>query len=202
MGQYYKGLILDKEKIIISDGRNYKCDGYKLLELSYLWKCKSLDSVSAYIKDHPCRIAWIGDYSNSYTALLRVRKDEYMKYYNLIWANEEKTGFIDLVTSTTLEESKALYKDAYLINIDQKIYIDFNKFIRQNIYSSGDCFHPLSLLTACGNGQGNGDYPSSYSSDIGDWAFDTIYLSKTKPEGFTEKEYLLKFDFHEAFSFW
>lgn len=119
-----------------------------------------------------------------------------MKYYNLIWANEEKAGFIDLVTSTTLEESKALYQDVYLINIDQKIYFDFNKFIRQNIYSSGDCFHPLSLLTACGNGQGNGDYPSSYSSDIGDWSFDTIYLSKTKPEGFTEKEYLLKFDFH------
>jgi hypothetical protein len=55
---------------------------------------------------------------------------------------------------------------------------------------NGWCFNPLPLLTACGNGLGNGDYEGkSCIEDIGTWAFQRLEYVNGKPFGYSEKEY-------------
>jgi len=44
-------------------------------------------------------------------------------------------------------------------------------------------YHPLSLLTAEGNGRGGGDYRGS--GDVGRWARDIISMEDDIPEGYT-----------------
>ena len=56
-------------------------------------------------------------------------------------------------------------------------YIGFNR-------SYNECPDPLTLLTACGNGRGDSDYPASApgAEYIGAWAFDLLSYTNQKPE--------------------
>jgi hypothetical protein len=46
--------------------------------------------------------------------------------------------------------------------------------------------HPLSLLTAEGNGAGGGDYRGSNEIIVGSWARDVISIDEEIPENYTE----------------
>jgi hypothetical protein len=48
--------------------------------------------------------------------------------------------------------------------------------------------HPLSLLTAEGNGRGGGDYRGAHEDLVGSWARDVISVEREAPAGFTELE--------------
>jgi hypothetical protein len=50
----------------------------------------------------------------------------------------------------------------------------------------GTGIHPLSLLTAEGNGSGGGDYYGINKDLVGSWARDIISMEDTIPDGFTE----------------
>lgn len=75
----------------------------------------------------------------------------------------------------------------YLLNHDKKQFIDIGDSLPMN--SSGWIIHPLSLLTAVCNGQGNGDF---YTSDkkmlsyVGSWAGDSISAEDSFPVDYEE----------------
>ena len=68
----------------------------------------------------------------------------------------------------------------YIVNHDKKQYIDKTdyKFI-----------HPLSLITAEGNGRGGGDYQGSNEEKIGNWSRDIISIEKDLLPEYTKFEY-------------
>ena len=75
-------------------------------------------------------------------------------------------------------------KEAYLINHSKMDYLDMGNYIGFN--RSGDsCPDPLPLLTACGNGRGDREYPPSApgAEQIGTWAFDLLSYTNKKPGG-------------------
>ncbi len=85
----------------------------------------------------------------------------------------------------------------YLVNTTKKEYICFDKYYKKNRreeyweqdgkkHTSYWCMHPLSLMTAVGNGLGGGDYDGPSIDEVGRWAFDTISIENHAPEGFTE----------------
>ena len=63
MGQYYTATVIDGRD---DDVQAFRFIGYmKLMEHSFLTN-ELTDRVYREIADHPCRIAWIGDYSDEY----------------------------------------------------------------------------------------------------------------------------------------
>ena len=78
----------------------------------------------------------------------------------------------------------------YVINLDEKQYVDIRDIDVCDYWidESGDVwlfyFDPLLMLTACGNGQGGGDYWGPDEELIGSWAGDRLSASDTKPEGY------------------
>lgn len=74
-------------------------------------------------------------------------------------------------------------KGAYLINHSRMVYLDMGNYIGFN--RTGDnCPDPLSLLTTCGNGRGDREYPPSApgADQIGTWAFDLLSYTNRKPD--------------------
>ena len=51
-----------------------------------------------------------------------------------------------------------------------------------------DALHPIPLLTACGNGKGNGDYYGKNRNICGIWAFNIISIEDILPEGYMRIE--------------
>lgn len=78
----------------------------------------------------------------------------------------------------------------YVINHDKKEYIDIRDADVCDYWIDKEgkawlfYFDPLLLLTACGNGQGGGDYWGSDEELVGSWAGDNLSASATKPEGY------------------
>jgi hypothetical protein len=79
----------------------------------------------------------------------------------------------------------------YIVNHTKKLYVDKESVKAEPQY--GLRVHPLSLLTAEGNGRGGGDYRGSKQELVGTWARDVISVEKGVPDGFT----LLEADFME-----
>jgi hypothetical protein len=57
---------------------------------------------------------------------------------------------------------------------------------KQYVTKAGRLFHPLSLLTAEGNGLGGGDYKGSCEDLIGIWARDLISVEMVPPADYSE----------------
>jgi hypothetical protein len=69
----------------------------------------------------------------------------------------------------------------YIINHSKGLYIDKN-----TLGKSGLIIHPLSLLTAEGNGKGGGDYRGRDNDMCGVWARDIISVNDSVPPDFYE----------------
>lgn len=193
MGQYYRVILQSDEgenKIVAMNPRHY-ANGVKLMEHSYIGN-DFMQAVESMIWKHPMYVSWIGDYSDSpyEGAYASLDHDAFMNLYNGVWGEDETIPFI------RPEPSKHLtvrHRKRYLVNHTEEKYIDLGAYIVANQWDEtwgGKthkwCIHPLSLLTACGNDRGGGDYHGEYpdANLCGTWAFSLIELTDKIPDGY------------------
>lgn len=208
MGQYYLACLFDTNslsKMMVFDPTDFE-SGNKLMESA--WIANSfVNAALSNLKDSPHKVAWIGDYSSDvlfsdeaggpdtssgcYTE--KFKKSEFSAIYDKAWGEGKKRA---VVKGTGLPGyEKLLTEDSpkgYLINHTQKVFIDMERYIKENTPTSGPdegyCVHPLPILTACGNGMGGGDYSQDVGEfSVGSWAFDTLEYSDKKPNGYEEE---------------
>ena len=123
---------------------------------------------SAKITEH----SWMGD-------LLMYSISEMI--YKRIWnVNGEGISF----------KNEFDYSNKYLVNHDKKQYINLNRYIKESEIDHGECgvwcLHPLSLMTALGNGKGGGDYYGINDGCIGEWAMNLISIEDEVSDGYEE----------------
>ena len=177
MGQYYMVIARDTDGTTMVYDRSV--DGEytmaKLMEHSR-WGNGFCSALSETLVDNPRKIAWVGDYAGT-------EECEPLGFrYEDVWADEvQYTGVKS--TEFTLDKVK------YLVNNDQKTYVDLAKYREGSTEPSGYVIHPIPLLTCIGNGRGGGDYhpvDDTHAEWVGRWAFCAIYLTNTLPEGYHE----------------
>lgn len=202
MGQYYHPTMIDEEgNITWIYTHDYHC-GLKLMEHSFIGN-SVMNAVFGQIKDHPLRIAWMGDYSDEeqddpYEQ--KLPRAEFMHVYDAVYGNGND--------KRRIQPDPIAYdltsKDWYLVNHTQRVYLSLDAYAARNKWKdcwknweTGDieefdmCVNPLSLLTACGNDRGCGDYHADLPdyNKVGSWAFDLIGLTQKKPVVFQEVMY-------------
>jgi len=114
---------------------------------------------------------------------------EFAKLFDFAWGETWSMTTSDF-TKEQLNLVNCDTKGTYLVNHDLKCYLDMAAYIRRSTKKNGRCFNPLPILTACGNGLGNGDYEGrSCIDDVGTWAFHRIEYTDRIPEDYSEKKY-------------
>lgn len=172
MGQYYRPY-LKEEKTGNITILNRTIDGEytmaKLMEHSW-WLNPFVNAVCNILYKNPHQIAWVGDYADDFP------------HKNLVWDTDgEEIKKVDF-----------LLDNKYIVNHTKKLYLNCTSYKERN-NNDGWIIHPLSLLTAIGNGQGGGDYRGVNSNSVGDWCMDVLSIEDTIPNGYTEEIY----DFYE-----
>lgn len=185
MGQYYNILTKNKNKYTVYDRSvNNEYMLAKLTEHSWIHN-SFMDSICNKLLNNPQRIAWVGDYADDFEEEDIPNKISKRKLVSLY-----KKAYIKL-KEQTIDEKEFDYTNVYLVNHTKKEFVDMDKYIKQNI-EDGWCAHPLSLLTALGNGLGCGDYAGINEEQVGSWAWDKISFedkNKFKKKRYAEKEY-------------
>lgn len=182
MGQYYKPISLDKKEYLYTHDFKHKGyegeswgQGLKLMEHSYIGN-PVLNAVESLLTPkgswYKTRIVWGGDYADGEPDR---ELDEYDRHPN--WYQIMETEGTKLIPPTRSVRGK--YK--YLTNHDKKVVIDLTGVKKDG---GGWKIHPLSLLTAEGNGLGGGDYSGNDEELVGTWARDVISLEDHIPEGY------------------
>lgn len=197
MGQYYTPIIgNDNVKSPIKreiDG-NYVLA--KLMEHSW-WFNDFVNAVSEMLYKNPQRLAWVGDYADDYATGSTAPDGQ------LSLASETSTAQIalrfeevygkDVSELTGLKTTAFNLNDKYFVNHDTKEYLDCNKYYKRCLAEDEYCIHPVSLLTAVGNGYGGGDfsYPKEESqlADVGKWTWNLLSIEDEVPTGYNEVEY-------------
>ncbi len=182
MGQYYNILIKDKDENYFKYDRSVdnKYMFAKLTEHSWI-RNSFMDSFCNTLINNPINIAWVGDYANELEEN-EIPNNISFETLNMIFNKTYKE-----LKSKTVSFSKFDYNKYLLVNHTKKIYIDLKQYISNND-EDGWCLHPLSLLTAIGNGLGGGDYHGINENLIGSWAWNTISLEKKKDFNLQEYE--------------
>ena len=180
MGQYYRPVLSKNGKITVYNryiNKDYTMA--KLTEHSW-WGNYLCDYISKQLYCERGRLAWVGDYAEDY----ELKELGMNRSVRQIW-NSKGTG-IKLNSSTftfTLDNK-------FLCNHDKQLYVNLNEYKKlsnsaRSYLGKGWVLHPLSLLTAIGNGRGGGDYYSdSYPCVdlVGTWAWDSISIEDKAPE--------------------
>lgn len=212
MGQYYMPTLISDDGSIRTLYSHAYDNGLKLMEHSYIGN-NFVNAVLTLIWETPCRVAWIGDYSDSecgdpYESILP--REEFMRYYHAAW-DEEREEYRVQPKQRNILTLKSSRK--YLANHSKKAYVHIGEYIAANkwtekgawfngkydpFYSYDMCINPLPLLTACGNDRGGGDYHSNFPDydKVGIWAFDLIEATGKRPVGYNK----LSFHFSEQTS--
>ena len=184
------------------------CDGKKLMRLDpadfgvpvrlgvpYLIGPDNRLANALYIllSQRPYRVSWMGSLADEpyrpgvdlYADALP--EEEFMEYYETAWGGVSAGRIIlprqfppDMLQFAVQMKTKG----AYLINHSKMTYLNMENYIGFN--RTGDnCPDPLPLLTACGNGRGDREYPPSApgAERIGTWAFDLLSYTSKKPGG-------------------
>ena len=159
MGQYYLVVILaeksGKEYIRTYLDPSMYNNGMKLVEHSY-----NSNNFMKVIENligpngmfYRSRLVWAGDYAD-------VEPNSDANLHNMCEGKEP------------LIAPSASVSYTYIVNHTKKVYIE----------KKGD-FHPLSLLTAEGNGRGGGDYHGPNMDMVGAWARDVISMETDAPD--------------------
>ena len=172
MGQYYK-LINVSKKEQCSRNRGMM----KLMEFSYVGNPYVMDSLKLLNNEWKNNeVICVGDYADGSEPYLG---DDYM----LDLKNREKVdNFYDEADSYQEVVPKANDEMRYVYNHSKKEYIDLLKqpvewfcVNKNKIYSAK--INSFSLLVACGNGLGGGDYNGINVDKIGSWAGDVFEAS-------------------------
>ena len=194
MGQYYNILTKKNDKYTLYS-RSYKLTNgkteyvpAKLTEHSWI-NNTCMSCFSNIILRKPTQVAWVGDYTNQYEKDETINGLDYEqmdKLYHLAWD--------DNVKAKIMEFRPLLVKYLTLVNWDKKQYVDMYDYIEKSTTEDGWCLHPLSLLTALGNGFGGGDYHGINEDLIGSWCFDTISFESCDIEEQLQNEGFEKLD--------
>lgn len=192
MGQYYMPCSLTSNKEHVKsyvyshdiksrwktyDGRMVTTgQGLKLMEHSYL-KNKMMLCVEALLIEggewHKTPIVWSGDYSD------HVRGE--LNYYDMCERTDEGEHVARKLIPKPLTKKQA-NEFRFIVNHTKKEFVDKTKVPSND----GWQIHPLSLLTAEGNGRGGGDFGGIGEKFVGTWARDIISVEKELPEGYKE----------------
>lgn len=194
MGQYYCALVKRGDKVTSYNlqVKGYKqggeidydkYNGVKLMEHSY-WGNDFMCAITGELYHHRARVAWVGDYASDYK--WGEDKPNPKELFEQAWSGEQEE----------IEDGGLTLEDMYLVNHTKKIFISGNEYWDFNRFKWGkdtkwSCTHPLSLLTACGNGLGGGDYweDNPDANLIGDWCMDEIEVTDTPPKGYKKVMY-------------
>jgi hypothetical protein len=176
MGQYYHPIILEDDKKTIK-AYAYSHDygnGLKLMEHSYLGN-RFMLRIERELEGNPQRLVWAGDYADT--------EGSDKNLHCMADDSGKKLPPMDVSDNEC----------RYIVNHDRREFIDKESI--EGVEWGGDIWkvHPLSLLTAEGNGRGGGDYNGSGSGSCGKWARDRISLEVEPPKDFEE----VVFDFKE-----
>lgn len=168
MGQYYYCVILAEDGKYIRAWRNPMAhnNGLKLTEHSYM-KNDFMLAVESNLGPngifYKTRIVWAGDYA----------EPEEGSEHNLY------TMCMDSLQKA-IGSSQDTHVYRYIINHSKGLFID------KSTLNNTEQIHPLSLLTAEGNGKGGGDYTGSNEELCGTWARDVISVNDIVPSEYQE----------------
>ena len=155
MGQYYKPCMIDDHKKVKSWIYSHDYDnGLKLMEHSYLGN-NMMQAIMNLLKVgglwYKQRIVWAGDYADP----------------EFIGDKNQHANLYDMCKdSKKIHPTDRLVNPMYLVNHTKNLYVDLTKLPKD---PDNWCVHPLSLLTAEGNGRGGGDYRVE-NPYVGTWA--------------------------------
>ena len=181
MGQYYKAVNLDRQEYLSS----YDYDsGAKLMEHSWLLNPMLIAAMHLLAPGgrwHKTRLVWAGDYADEKAYL--------DGFSNVYYVDERGVNHVHNVYSYAKKHFEKIndqyeYNPSlrYIINHTKKQYVDLAKCPMID----GWMIHPLSLLTASGNGRGGGDYRGHNKHLVGLWAGDVISSDSKVPQGYEE----------------
>lgn len=180
MGQHYNVVIKNKNTII---AYNREVDGKytmaKLTEHSW-WYNPFVSSITKLLYKNPCKVAWIGDYSETECA-----EEINPILFEFAWGDE--------VEKHSIHQDEIYLDGKYLVNHTIGAYLDCDKY-KARCNNNDWILHPLPLLTAVGNGLGGGDYYGINKDQVGGWAWCTISVEDDIPVGYEELEYIFRED--------
>lgn len=195
MGQYWRAAIGNDKVQAGIDG--YVDNEYVMAKLTEhgWWDNQYANNVAYMIYNAPQRVAWIGDYADSeefynttpngeITLASKTSSAEKPLLSKVVW-NDDTPKITGLVSIEFNLENK------YLINHDTKEFLDCSKYA-ENSKGTWGILHPLTLLTAVGNGMGGGDFNGKtreMEDNVGIWAWNLLEIKDTKPLGYNEVEY-------------
>lgn len=194
MGQYFGAYTENPNDK--NDYHVYSSPGFlKLMEHSW-FKNDMVSAIMAELLENPRKVAWIGDYSTEgydFFTYGDLSYAEFCEKYNRVFPKEDINKLISSDkkrkysffrwNDQVSDEQFQLWQDlasAYIINHSRKCYIsleEYAKAYREKFDETKWIVHPLPLYTACGNGQGGGDFSSKTEellTSVGSWAFDII----------------------------
>lgn len=179
MGQYYTPIIKRSNNNFETYYSHDYNNGLKLMEHSYIGN-NFVDTVLKQLYNNPGRLAWVGDYAEN---------DDYFNGTDLakfiIESQDEDHELKNRKKPTATNGDFASNK--FVINLRTGEYINMAKYIDIAPKDSyGGQVHPISLLTAVGNGRGGGDYFGDFESVVGDWAGDEIVVRDSEPTSGTD----------------
>jgi len=178
MGQYYVAIILGENQENKENKENIKeiirfyieafvNSGAKLTEHSYIGN-PFVSTFEHFLTPegmfYKSRVVWAGDYADNEEGMDK-------NLHGIVNDYPDKSFHV-----ITNQEVKSTEDYRYIINHTKKEYVDKTK----------SNYHPLSLLTAEGNGRGGGDYYGKSENQIGIWARDVISSEKDKPDNCEE----------------
>lgn len=186
MGQYYRQALRQDGQTRLfdcqyahrgnNDYNNFEnYNGLKLMEHSWLGN-RFMDAMMKQLYNHRGKLIWCGDYA-----------DEPDDFKNIKWATYDEIQKANKSKVEILSTNEKFdYSHKYLLNMTKKVYIDFDLYIEKTKDSDGWNVHPLSLLTAVGNGRGGGDYYEEYPDAylVGSWAGDMLKVVDKVPAGY------------------
>lgn len=185
MGQYYN-IGFQKGKKVFVNNRKVKDCGYqlaKLMEHSYI-NNQLMDAVADFLYTNPAKLIWCGDYADDKE--VKDKTHNLLEYMDL-WGDE--SSFRDGVSPFVFKKCENFrYKGKFLVNHDKRQYVSFDRVLKENhvYWSKHHIINPISILTALGNGRGSGDYNGENQEFAGSWAWDTIEIKDTIPDGYDE----------------
>ena len=172
MGQYYRP-VLEIAGVVTIYGRylDKRWIISKLMEHSYIGNYM-MNTVSKDLFERKGRLLWCGDYAED----------------NEIEITGLTVKSIWQVNGDFMKKTKFRVNNLYLCNHDTKEYINMKKYITliEADYDDHLIVHPLSLLTAVGNGRGGGDYYGINKDYVGLWVWNLISFEKEKPLDYKE----------------
>ena len=183
-GQYFRPVLSKNGKVtVFNRDVNNEYTMAKLTEHSW-WLNPMVNYVAKQLYCERGRLAWVGDYAED-SELKELGMNRNMKQ---VWDSKG----VGITIDKNQDNFTFLLDNKFLVNHDKKLYVDLKEYKKlsdsKNSYcGKGWVLHPLSLLTAIGNGRGGGDYNGfNYPCFdlVGTWAWDLISIEDKAPKGY------------------